>query len=103
MDMADGAPLRIVVKNAKGQSKNLGFLVEPSDQVRAADGAKASMLSGRRHVVANQVLASDPTKLGRPDFAASAESRTVRLSAHRAMAIKQVDDGPVYFERHPLA
>jgi hypothetical protein len=27
----------------------------------------------------------------------------VRLSAHRAMAIKKVDDGPVYFERHPLA
>lgn len=101
--MADGAVDRIVVKHSECQTQDLGLVGHLGDEIRAADGAEASMLARRGLVVPDQLFASDPAKLRRQHLASRSKGRTMRLATHGAVTVQQVDDLTVDLEGNALA
>jgi hypothetical protein len=101
--VADGSVDRVVVQRSERKAEDLGLLIELADEVGATDAAEAPVGTRRRLVVANEVFTRGPPELRCLHLAACPERGTVRLAAHRAMAIEQIDDGAIDLEGDPFA
>src|SRR4029077_996163 len=81
----------VVIQGAERQTVVSGMRFELADNRRAAYAAKASAVSGRGFVERDQILALDPFEIPRAHARAGAEGASLRLAAHRAMAIARVE------------
>ena len=64
-------------------------MVKAAEKRRPADAAEASVVTWRGLVVRNQFFTLNPSEIGGPNARATAESRAVRLSTHRAVAVER--------------
>lgn len=93
----------IVVQYSERQAEFLRPRGEPGEEVRAADGAEASELAGRRFVKAGEFFTSHPLEVGGSHTPSGPEGAAMRLAAHRAVAEQHVPDGAVDFKDDALA
>ena len=79
---------RIVVECAKRKAVKNRIVVEAAEKRCPTDAAEASVVTWRGLEVRNEFFALNPLEIDGFDARATTESRAMRFSAHRAVAVE---------------
>lgn len=87
--MKPGFDAGIIIERAKRKAVRGRIAVEAAEKRCAADTAEASVVPWRGLIVRHQCFTLNPSEISGSDARAAAESRAVRLSTHRAVAVER--------------